>query len=315
MKTVFIDGQAGTTGLLIYEKLKHRTDLELVEIPENQRKMGQIKKQYLNEVDLVILCLPDSAAKDSVALTQNPKVKILDASTAHRVHPDWTYGMPELKALQREKIQDAGKVSNPGCYPTGFLLSLVPLVQKGPLDKNVLISTHAITGYSAGGKKLIASYENRTNAPNESWSSRPYGLELNHKHLPEMKFYAELSNSPVFVPSVGNFFQGMLVHVAFFLNNLGSTSDKIHEILAKYYQAENFIQVMPFKAEKYLDSGFLNPEACNHTNRLDLFVFGNKEQIVLTARLDNLGKGASDAAIQNLNLMLDFNESEGLSAG
>ncbi|MGK0290149.1 MAG: N-acetyl-gamma-glutamyl-phosphate reductase [bacterium] len=315
MYKVFIDGQVGTTGLQIYERLKNRSDIELLEIPESDRKNLEKKKEFLNQSDLVILCLPDSAAKESVSLIDNPNVKVLDASTAHRIAEDWTYGLAELPE-QREKIENARFVSNPGCYPTGFLLAVRPLVAEGILNPESLVTVNAVSGYSGGGRQLIEIYEKhaqQVNNPSDLWNYRPYALGLEHKHAPEMKKYALLENQPLFVPSVGHFAQGMLVSIPLFTKQFQKEvgKEEIHQILSKSYENEPFVQIMPLEGD-YLESGFLNPQDCNQTNRVDIFIFGNQDQILLVSRLDNLGKGASGAAVQNMNLMLGLKEGLGL---
>lgn len=315
MKKVFIDGQAGTTGLEIYDRLKDRNDIQLVEIEHQARKDVRTKTEIVNSVDLVILCLPDAASIETVQLISNEQVKVLDASTAHRVHEEWAYGLAELKKEQRKTIRESKKVSNPGCYPTGFLLAVTPLVLNGIIPKDYPITIHAVSGYSGGGKKLIEKYEKRqADNPNDLWNYRPYAMSLEHKHLAEMKKYAHLQETPIFVPSVGHFERGMLVQIPLYtkLLRLDCDPEKILDIWKDYYHNEAFVRTMDGGADSYLEDGFLNPLDCNYTNCVDLFAFGNKDRILLVARLDNLGKGASGAAVQNMNLMLDFEETKGL---
>lgn len=316
MHKVFIDGQVGTTGLQIHELLNDRTDLELLEISEADRKNQSVKQALINASDLVILCLPDAAARESVSLITNPDVKILDASTAHRVSEEWIYGLPELNPDQRGLIKTAHRVSNPGCYPTGFLLAVTPLVHAGIIPGTTPLTINAISGFSGGGRKMIESYTDRNANPEASpWSMRPYSLDLKHKHLPEMQYYAGLKNPPLFVPSVGNFHQGMLVQIPVFKECLAveSASQFIHQTWIQAYEKEPCLKIHPINAAAELDAGMLDPEANNYSNRLDLFLFESELHCLLVARLDNLGKGAAGAAVQNMNLMLGCDELCGLS--
>ena len=316
MYNIFIDGSVGTTGLRIADRLESRNDIALVDIPYEQRKNEKIKAQILNEMDLVILCLPDVAARESVSLIQNDRVRVLDASTAHRTDSQWVYGLPELNPQQREEIKTASRVSNPGCYPTGFLLGIVPLLRMGILPADYPISIDAVSGYSGGGRQLIEKYEARQAAhPEALWTCRKYSLQLAHKHVPEMRHYSGLTYDPVFVPSVAHFEQGMLVSVPLVTRLLkkGSTAETVHACLAETYTDQQFVKVFDLNDYGHLEDGFLSPLSCNGTNRVDLMIFGNKDQVLVTARLDNLGKGASGAAIQNLNLMLGEDEDKGLN--
>lgn len=314
-KKVFIDGQEGTTGLEILERLSRRGDLELLEIASEHRKDPKERRAMAAAADLVILCLPDDAARDAIGLTKGTTAKILDASTAHRVKKDWVYGLPELAAGQRDRIRSAARVSNPGCYPTGFLLLVRPLVDANVLPYDYPVTVHAVSGYSGGGKKLIAAFaghEHTGDSPD--WTVRPYGLDLSHKHVPEMTVHAGLEYAPVFCPSVGNYRKGMLVSVPFHIHRLAKrvTPADVHALLSERYASEPFVRIMPLGGEGQLVNGYLTPVATNGTNLIELFVFGREEQMLLMARLDNLGKGAAGAAVQNLNLMLGYDEVAGL---
>jgi N-acetyl-gamma-glutamyl-phosphate reductase len=312
---IFVDGQEGTTGLKIRDHLVKRKDVQLIEIETERRKDANRKKELLNEADIVFLCLPDAAAKESVTLVSNPKTKIIDPSTAHRTDPNWIYGIPELSPDQRERICKAKKVSVPGCHATGFIMALYPLIAQGILSKSYPITCYSLTGYSGGGRKLISVYEDANPATKEKLSGpRPYALGLTHKHIPEMQKHSGLDHPPIFMPVVGDFFQGMLVSTPLFRNMLKDQpgAKEIHSVLENWYQGQKFVRVMPLFGAGALEDGFLNPLACNGTNRIEIFVFGNEEQILLISRFDNLGKGASGAAIQNMNLMLGVREEEGL---
>ena len=311
MYRVFIDGQAGTTGLEILARLRSRGDLELLGVPDERRKDRGCRAACYRAADVVILCLPDDAARRAATLV--PGTRLIDASTAHRVADGWVYGMPELDAGTRDAIRAAERVSNPGCYPTGFILSVRPLIDAGILSPEVPLRVNAVSGYSGGGKALIARYEANDGA---DWRVRPYGLHLAHKHVPEMRRYSGTGAAPLFAPMVGHFFKGILTQVPLFRRELraGATARDAHAVLARRYAREPFVRVLPLGAEDAQVDGFLGATACNETNRIDLMVFGTDEHVLLCARYDNLGKGASGAAVQNLNVMLGIDETTGLAA-
>ncbi|MGK7887894.1 MAG: N-acetyl-gamma-glutamyl-phosphate reductase [Leptolyngbyaceae cyanobacterium] len=318
---VFIDGEAGTTGLQIYTRLSHRDDLELLSIDPENRKDLAARTELINAADVAILCLPDEAARESVSLVTSPTVKILDASTAHRTAASWAYGFPELQPGQREAIATARFVSNPGCYPTGFLACLRPLIAANMIPSSLPITINAISGYSGGGHKLIEQYDVAHTKQSGPTSTQPYGvygLKFGHKHVKEMHQHSGLAHPPLFVPAVGDFAQGMLVQIPLPLWSLETppTGEQLHTTLANYYENEPFVTVMPFNDDTLLRIGtFLDVLGVNGTNQIQIFVFANDEtqEALLVARLDNLGKGASGAAVQNLNLMLGFSESTGLA--
>ena len=310
---VFIDGEAGTTGLQIRERLTARADVQLLSIDPARRKDAGARAELLNGADAVILCLPDAAAREAVALIANPAVKVIDASTAHRTTPGWTYGFPELAPGQRAAVATATRVSNPGCYPTGFLALAAPLVRSGLLPADWPVSVNAVSGYSGGGRAMIAEFEGEE-AGSTRDAYRAYALNLGHKHVGEMQVNAGLSHPPIFAPAVGRYAQGMIVELPLPLWALpgGPTLEDVHAVLAQAYAGERFVEVAGLDEAAAMKG--LDPEGLNGTNRLKLFVFGDaaRGQARLVALLDNLGKGASGAAVQNLNLMCGLDEGAGL---
>jgi N-acetyl-gamma-glutamyl-phosphate reductase len=302
---IFIDGEAGTTGLQIRARLEGRVDLEFIRLDDKDRKDSKKRDEALNQCDLAILCLPDDAAREAVSLVKNPRVKVLDASSAHRVQPEWVYGLAEISREQPDRIARARRVSNPGCYPTGVILLLKPLVSKGLVPTDHPISVNAVSGYTGGGKSLIEAFEGKSQPPFTS-----YGLKLEHKHVEEMRVHSDLAHRPIFTPSYGNYRQGIILQIPVplwtFSKPIGGAD--LHATLAEYYRDSGFVTVVPAKESSSIEK--LEPEKWNGTNRVELYVFSNDKyrQAVLVAVYDNLGKGASGAAVQNLNLMLGLSE-------
>jgi len=312
--TVFIDGEQGTTGLQIHARLAGRKDVSMLSLPYEDRRNVDARREMLNRADIVILCLPDDAAIEAVSMIENPDVRVIDASTAHRTAEGWVFGFPEYDAAQRQRVAEARRVSNPGCYAVASISLLHPLVGAGLLPADWPVTINAVSGYSGGGKSMIAEFEDTSSA---SYTEAPffvYGLTLKHKHVPEIQKHGGLTNRPLFVPSVGRFAQGMIVQIPLQLWALPGTPTpaKIHQALADHYAGCRFVTVAAPDTAAGISR--LEPELVNDTNELRLHVFGNEKdgQVVLMALLDNLGKGASGSTVQNMNIMLGFDEGTGL---
>ncbi len=306
MTNIFIDGSAGTTGLRIADRLCTRKDISLLTLPDSLRKDPSARKEVLNSADIVFLCLPDDAAREAVSLTENPKVKLIDTSTAHRTDPQWVYGFAELTG-QRERIVQSCRIANPGCHASGFIALVAPLIEEKLLPKDVLLSCFSLTGYSGGGKKMIAQYE-APDRPVCLLAPRQYALPQQHKHLKEMLCLCGLENAPVFSPIVGDFYSGMEVTVPLHKSQLRGTAEDIRQL----YQHRYSTGLVRFCDCADAD-GMLSATACANRDDMLLSVYGNADRILLTAVYDNLGKGASGAAIQNMNLLLGCDEAEGLT--
>lgn len=311
---VFIDGEVGTTGLQIRARLEQRADIELLRLPERLRKDASARAEILNAADLAVLCLPDDAAREAAAMIENPDVRVIDASTAHRVHPDWVYGLPEFDAAQPKLIAGAKRVTNPGCYALASVALLHPLIAARLVPPETPISINAVSGYSGGGRKMIEQFENPDSPEHIAAPFRVYALGLAHKHVPEIHRRSGLTVRPLFVPSVGRFRQGMIVQIPLHLSTLPDRPEAaaLHAALESHYKGRRFVTVAPF--EETLAMTHLDPEGLNGTNEVRLHVFANEEEghAVLVALLDNLGKGASGQAVQNMNLMLGLPEATGL---
>lgn len=307
MTKVFIDGKAGTTGLRIYERLAGRSDIQIVSLSEQLRKDVTARKEAINSSDVVFLCLPDDAAREAVSLVENPSVIVIDASTAHRTSEGWAYGFAELSPEHRAAIARSKRIANPGCYASGFISLVYPLVKAGIVQNDYPFVCHAVSGYSGGGNKAIAQYE-AENRDKSLDTPRLYALSLEHKHLPEMMKVCSLARKPVFNPYICDYYNGMTVSVPLFVSLLPrrTSVEELNTLYREHYSGSRFVTV---GAE---ESGFLAANALNETNGLEILVNGNAEQILLTARLDNLGKGASGAAVQNMNIALGLDEGKGL---
>lgn len=308
MKKIFIDGSAGTTGLRIAERLESRKDIELIKLTEENRKDINARKEALNSADIAFLCLPDAAAIEAVSLIDNPNTVVLDTSTAHRTNPDWAYGFPELSKSAEEKVKNSKRIAVPGCHASGFISLVYPLIEKGILNKDILLSCFSLTGYSGGGKKMIAEYEGAErdellDAP------RQYGIAQTHKHLPEMKTITGINNAPAFIPVVGSFYSGMEVTIPLFTSQLndGFTVEDIKKTYKEKYQGP----VVNY-AESFDEGGFVSANKLNGKDSMEISVSGNDERILLISRYDNLGKGASGAAVECMNIVLGVSKTEGL---
>ncbi len=300
---IYIDGQEGTTGLQIYERLGAREDIQLLRIDPDKRHDTDERRKLINAADLVFLCLPDAAAIEAVSLVENPNTRIIDASTAHRTDPDWDYGFAELSAAHRTAIQSSRRVANPGCHATGFISSVYPLVRAGIIAPEQFLTCFSLTGYSGGGKKMIAQYEGK-DRPEGFYSPRIYGLNQSHKHLPEMQKICGLTAAPAFSPIVDDYYKGMATTVA-----LPTAAEAVHAALSAHYAGAKLVTVAPLGWSESMIAA--NTSAGRDV--LTLIVNGNEERCTVTALFDNLGKGASGAAVQNMNLMLGFDEATGLN--
>ena len=310
---VFVDGQEGTTGLRIHEYLAQRADVEVLSIEAERRKDAAERARLLNAADVAFLCLPDDAAREAAAMVTNPRTCLIDASTAHRTAPGWVFGLPELAPEQRARIRESKRIANPGCHASAFILLLRPLVDAGVVPTALPVSATSITGYSGGGKKMIEQYQRGGDPLLDA--PRPYALTLKHKHLPEMQAHTGLQAKPLFMPVVGNFYKGLAVTVPLSFSQLAAGTDgkALQRAYAQRYEGERFIRVMPLSDPATLESGgYFDVMGANDSNRVDLFVFANDQQALLIARLDNLGKGASGAAVQSMNVHLGVDEGLGL---
>lgn len=313
MVKVYIDGQEGTTGLKIMERFRSRNDIEIIRISEEKRKDFAERARLINSADYVFLCLPDEASREAVSFVDNDHVRIIDASTAHRTNPDWAYGFPELSLEHRRKIVTSNRVAVPGCYASGFASIVYPLVKNNIIPDDYPVFAYATSGYSGAGKKAITIYES-DEKPYEFKSPRQYALSQAHKHLPEMQSVSGLKYKPMFNPMVCDYFSGMVVSVPIQTRTLANpvTAEQVHEMYKKHYDGANMVEVMPLMSTDEQKSFFLASNTISGLNKLQVFIFGNDEQILLCSRLDNLGKGASGAAVQCLNIMMGIDETTGL---
>ena len=306
MTKIFIDGSAGTTGLRIYERLESRKDIELIRLSEELRKDTNARKAALNQADIAFLCLPDAAAIEAVSLVENDNTVIIDTSTAHRTNPDWAYGFPELSAENEQKIAASKRIAVPGCHASGFISLVFPLIKAGILDKNALLTCFSVTGYSGGGKKMIAEYESEERDPLLS-APRQYGIAQKHKHLPEMTAVCGLDNSPAFSPVVADFYSGMTVTVPLFKAQIKGTAEDIKKIYKEKYNGS----VVRYK-EEFDEGGFVSANRLSGKDSMEISVSGNEERILLISRYDNLGKGASGAAVECMNIVMGVDKTTGL---
>ena len=313
MKTkIFIDGSEGTTGLRIYERFEGRDDIELLRISSELRKDVNERKRLINESDITFLCLPDDAARESVSLVENENVRIIDTSTAHRTEEGWAYGYPELSKEHRDAIKNGKRIAVPGCYSTGFITIIYPLIKGEILPKDYPVSSFAMSGYSGAGKKTIGVYEAEERDV-ELDAPREYALTQSHKHLKEMQKITGLEKAPLFSPIICDYYSGMLLTTPFYTEMLKGkpTPEQVHTYLANYYEGEKFVKVMPFGQEAQYN-GFLAANACSGWDGIEIYVTGNEDRVLVSARFDNLGKGASGAAVQCLNILLGCEEDKGL---
>jgi N-acetyl-gamma-glutamyl-phosphate reductase len=311
MIRVFVDGHEGTTGLQINELLAGRRDVEMLRIAPELRKDAAERGRLLNAADVAFLCLPDAAAREAVALVDNPRTCVIDASTAHRIAPGWVFGLPELAPGQREAIRGSKRIANPGCHASALILLARPLSDAGLIPQGTTLMATSITGYSGGGKKMIEQYRSDPKEPALT-SPRPYGLALKHKHVPEVMEHGRLAMPPIFVPTVADFYKGLAVSLPIPAADWGTSPEALHRAYAERYAGERFVRVHPLRDPAVLEGGFFDVQGSNGTNRVDIFVFANDTQALAIARLDNLGKGASGAAVQAMNVHLGLDEGLGL---
>ena len=306
MTKIFIDGSAGTTGLRIYERLESRRDIELIRLSEELRKDITARKSAINSADIAFLCLPDGAAVEAVSLAENDNTVIIDTSTAHRTNPNWAYGFPELSAEMEQKIANSKRIAVPGCHASGFISLVFPLIKAGILDKNALLTCFSVTGYSGGGKKMIAEYESEERDPLLS-APRQYGIAQKHKHLPEMTAVCGLKNPPMFSPVVADFYSGMTVTVPLFKAQIKGTAEDIKKVYKEKYNSS----VVKYK-EEFDEGGFVSANRLKSKDSMEISVSGNEERILLISRYDNLGKGASGAAVECMNIVMGVDKTTGL---
>lgn len=312
-KKIFIDGSEGTTGLRIFERFEKRDDIELLKIPSELRKDPDEIRKYINASDITFLCLPDAASREAVSYVENDQVVIIDTSTAHRTLEGWAYGYPELSPAHRDAIKNGKRIAVPGCHATGFITLVYPLIANGIMPADYPVASFSLTGYSGGGKKMIAEYEGE-GRDSELDSPRQYGVSQQHKHLKEMKAITGLAKEPLFSPIVADYYSGMLVSVPLYASLLNGkqTPETVHAMFEKHYAGEQFVKVMPLGAEADTRS-FLGSNNCSGWDGIQIFVTGNEDRILVSSRFDNLGKGASGAAIQCLNVVLGCDEAKGLN--